>query len=43
MTLSVVESAGQPLAANDYAWDGHAFWQNSTLRIETTPRPTLTD
>ena len=37
-TLSRVELNGRPLAATDYAWDGHVLWLNTTLRSATTLR-----
>ena len=37
-TLAVVELNGRPLAATDYAWDGHVLWLNATLRSATTLR-----
>ena len=42
-TLSRVELNGRPLAATDYAWDGHVLWLNTTLRSATTLRMTFPD
>lgn len=37
-TLAVVELNGRPLAATEFAWDGHVLWLNATLRSATTLR-----
>ena len=42
-TLSAVELNDRPLAATDYAWDGHVLWLNATLRGETTVRLTFAE
>ncbi|MBM4094462.1 MAG: hypothetical protein FJ276_34425 [Planctomycetes bacterium] len=37
-TLARIELSGQPLPANDYAWDGRTLWLNVTLREQTALR-----
>ena len=37
-TLARIELSGQPLPANDYAWDGRTPWLNTTLAREKTLR-----
>ncbi|MCU0959107.1 MAG: hypothetical protein MUF48_03300 [Pirellulaceae bacterium] len=42
-TLKQLELGGRPLAAKQYAWDGHTLWLNCTLREETALRLTFGD